>query len=163
VNTFCYLFSFQIPFKLQCVRVTYSGASIFECGYKPAASIDGEAFAARPQQHPPRRIVAPHRLRMVISNTVAAAVLPLARLPVTQSLPISWYADKSFYVIRTPMIVSACDWRSASPECRARKCVCLRHSSKSAFRICRLTGAPSESDHNAGTNLDDPQNPLPCL
>ena len=38
---------------------------------------------------------------MVISNTVAAVVLPLARLPVTQSLPISWYADKSFYVIRT--------------------------------------------------------------
>jgi hypothetical protein len=38
----------------------------------------------------------PHDMRIIINETIAAAVLPLARLAVAQSLPISWYADKSF-------------------------------------------------------------------
>ncbi|HET9717987.1 MAG TPA: class I SAM-dependent methyltransferase [Pseudolabrys sp.] len=52
----------------------------------------------------------PHRLRIVVSETIAAAVYwPLARLAgllsragiPRGSLPLSWYADKSFYVMRT--------------------------------------------------------------
>jgi len=52
----------------------------------------------------------PHPLRLVVSQTIAALVYwPLARgarllsrlgMPL-QSLPLSWYADKSFYVMRT--------------------------------------------------------------
>lgn len=52
----------------------------------------------------------PHCMRIVISETIAAAVYwPLARLAAlltrfgtsSQFLPLSWYADKSFYVMRT--------------------------------------------------------------
>jgi len=51
----------------------------------------------------------PHRLRVVISETIAALVYwPLARLAAllsrrgaSSNLPLSWYADKSFYVMRT--------------------------------------------------------------
>jgi ubiquinone/menaquinone biosynthesis C-methylase UbiE len=52
----------------------------------------------------------PHRMRIIISETIAATVYwPLARLAAlqtrlgasSQSLPLSWYADKSFYVMRT--------------------------------------------------------------
>jgi ubiquinone/menaquinone biosynthesis C-methylase UbiE len=52
----------------------------------------------------------PHRLRIMISETIAAVVYwPLARLAALlssiglkrDSLPLSWYADKSFYVMRT--------------------------------------------------------------
>jgi ubiquinone/menaquinone biosynthesis C-methylase UbiE len=52
----------------------------------------------------------PHRIRIIFSETVAATVYwPLARLSALltrvgiphQSLPLSWYADKSFYVMRT--------------------------------------------------------------
>ena len=51
----------------------------------------------------------PHRLRIVISETIATTVYwPLARLAAlsmrfgaSNHLPLSWYADKSFYVMRT--------------------------------------------------------------
>jgi ubiquinone/menaquinone biosynthesis C-methylase UbiE len=52
----------------------------------------------------------PHPVRKAISETIAALVYwPLARLAALfarlgvpqQSLPLSWYGDKSFYVIRT--------------------------------------------------------------
>jgi hypothetical protein len=43
----------------------------------------------------------PHDMRIIINETIAAAVLPVARLAVAQSLPISWYADKSFHVMQT--------------------------------------------------------------
>ena len=52
----------------------------------------------------------PHRMRVVITGTIAAAVYwPFARLAALlsrfgvsrQTLPLSWYADKSFYVMRT--------------------------------------------------------------
>ena len=52
----------------------------------------------------------PHPLRKVIRETIAALVYwPLARLTTLhtrigapqQSLPLSWYGDKSFYVMRT--------------------------------------------------------------
>lgn len=51
----------------------------------------------------------PHRLRIIISETIAATVYwPLARLAAllmrfggSSNLPLSWYADKSFYVMRT--------------------------------------------------------------
>ena len=64
------------------------------------------AFDNRPAWY--RRL--PHRARIVISETIAAMVYwPLARLAAlltslrvpNQSLPLSWYADKSFYVMRT--------------------------------------------------------------
>jgi ubiquinone/menaquinone biosynthesis C-methylase UbiE len=51
----------------------------------------------------------PHRLRIIISESIAATVYwPLARLAAllrrfgaSGHLPLSWYADKSFYVMRT--------------------------------------------------------------
>jgi SAM-dependent methyltransferase len=52
----------------------------------------------------------PHRVRVVISETIAATVYwpvarfgaCLSRLGVSRNLlPLSWYADKSFYVMRT--------------------------------------------------------------
>jgi ubiquinone/menaquinone biosynthesis C-methylase UbiE len=52
----------------------------------------------------------PHRLRVVVSETIAAVIYwPLASLTAVlqrvglavRSLPLSWYADKSFYVMRT--------------------------------------------------------------
>ena len=52
----------------------------------------------------------PHRVRIIISETIAALIYwPLARLAALlsylglarDSLPLSWYADKSFYVMRT--------------------------------------------------------------
>ncbi len=52
----------------------------------------------------------PHRMRIVASETIAAMIYwPLARLAAllgrfggwSKSLPLSWYADKSFYVMRT--------------------------------------------------------------
>lgn len=52
----------------------------------------------------------PHRMRIIASETIAAMVYwPLARLAAllgrfgawSKSLPLSWYADKSFYVMRT--------------------------------------------------------------
>lgn len=52
----------------------------------------------------------PHRMRIIISEIIAATVYwPLARLAAfltpfrasKDSLPLSWYADKSFYVMRT--------------------------------------------------------------
>jgi ubiquinone/menaquinone biosynthesis C-methylase UbiE len=51
----------------------------------------------------------PHRARIIISETIAATVYwPLARLAAllvrfsaSSHLPLSWYADKSFYVMRT--------------------------------------------------------------
>jgi len=52
----------------------------------------------------------PHRMRIVISETIAATVYwPLARLAALlkrfgtsdHTLPLAWYADKSFYVMRT--------------------------------------------------------------
>jgi ubiquinone/menaquinone biosynthesis C-methylase UbiE len=52
----------------------------------------------------------PHRMRIIISETIAALIYwPLARLAALlsylglarDSLPLSWYADKSFYVMRT--------------------------------------------------------------
>ena len=52
----------------------------------------------------------PHRLRRVITEIIAAVIYwPLARLAALlmrfgvarQALPLSWYADKSFYVMRT--------------------------------------------------------------
>ena len=52
----------------------------------------------------------PHFVRIIISETIAAAIYwPFARLAALlsyfglarDSLPLSWYADKSFYVMRT--------------------------------------------------------------
>ncbi|MGC2823619.1 MAG: class I SAM-dependent methyltransferase [Pseudolabrys sp.] len=52
----------------------------------------------------------PHRVRIIITEMIAAAIYwPFARLAALlsrfglphQSLPLSWYADKSFYVMRT--------------------------------------------------------------
>jgi ubiquinone/menaquinone biosynthesis C-methylase UbiE len=52
----------------------------------------------------------PHRMRIIISETIAATIYwPLAHLAAllirlgvsSQSLPLAWYADKSFYVMRT--------------------------------------------------------------
>jgi ubiquinone/menaquinone biosynthesis C-methylase UbiE len=52
----------------------------------------------------------PHRMRIIVSETIAAIVYwPLARLAgllarfgaLPRSWPLSWYADKSFYVMRT--------------------------------------------------------------
>ena len=52
----------------------------------------------------------PHRIRIIFSEAIAAAIYwPLARFAALlshfgashQSLPLSWYADKSFYVMRT--------------------------------------------------------------
>jgi ubiquinone/menaquinone biosynthesis C-methylase UbiE len=52
----------------------------------------------------------PHRARIIISEAIAATVYwPLARLAAllthfgasSQSVPLSWYAEKSFYVMRT--------------------------------------------------------------
>jgi len=51
----------------------------------------------------------PHRLRIIVSETIATTVYwPLARLAAlsmrfgaSSHLPLSWYADKSFYVMRT--------------------------------------------------------------
>jgi hypothetical protein len=52
----------------------------------------------------------PHRMRFIVSDAIAAMVYwPLVRLSAllarfrsaNQSLPLSWYADKSFYVMRT--------------------------------------------------------------
>src|SRR5262245_32953935 len=52
----------------------------------------------------------PHRLRIVVSETIAATIYwPLARLAgllrrfgiKCESLPLAWYADKTFYVMRT--------------------------------------------------------------
>lgn len=52
----------------------------------------------------------PHRMRLVISEALAATVYwPLARISALlarigmphKSLPLAWYADKSFYVMRT--------------------------------------------------------------
>jgi ubiquinone/menaquinone biosynthesis C-methylase UbiE len=52
----------------------------------------------------------PHRIRLVITEVIAAVIYwPLARLAALlmrfgvsrRTLPLSWYADKSFYVMRT--------------------------------------------------------------
>jgi len=52
----------------------------------------------------------PHRIRLVLTETIAAVIYwPLAHLAAVltrfgvsrQTLPLSWYADKSFYVMRT--------------------------------------------------------------
>ena len=52
----------------------------------------------------------PHRIRIIFSEVIAAAIYwPLARFAALlshfgvsrQSLPLSWYSDKSFYVMRT--------------------------------------------------------------
>ena len=52
----------------------------------------------------------PHRMRLVITEIIAAVIYwPLARLAALmmrlgvsrRTLPLSWYADKSFYVMRT--------------------------------------------------------------
>ena len=52
----------------------------------------------------------PHRMRIIISEIIAATIYwPLAHLAAllirlgvsSQSLPLAWYADKSFYVMRT--------------------------------------------------------------
>jgi SAM-dependent methyltransferase len=52
----------------------------------------------------------PHRVRIIVSDTIAATIYwPLARFSAlltrfragSRSLPLSWYADKSFYLMRT--------------------------------------------------------------
>jgi SAM-dependent methyltransferase len=95
----------------------------------------------------------PHRIRIIISETIAAAVYwPLARLAAllarfgtsSQFLPLSWYADKSFYVMRT-----AYDRFCTRLEKRFTRAVranagARRFQADPIFRICRLTGALSE-------------------
>lgn len=89
----------------------------------------------------------PHRLRIVVSETIAATVYwPLARLAgvlrrsgiSNDSLPLSWYADKSFYVMRTDAYDRFCT-RLEKRFTRAQIEQMLRHA---GFEHIRFSDSP---------------------
>jgi ubiquinone/menaquinone biosynthesis C-methylase UbiE len=89
----------------------------------------------------------PHRMRIIASETIAAMVYwPLARLAAllghfgawSKSLPLSWYADKSFYVMRT----DAYDRFCTRLEKRFTRAQIEQMLVRAGFQQIRFSGSP---------------------